>query len=244
MSDLFEIRQGYTSLDGTHYDNIKNIAFEKREDVSKIGNLVFYSKLPLRSTIYQTFDNPKVAYKIYNKHSECYKEDDCLISKLSLLQKDIKLTDFPTGIITESGNIIGQEIVYYEGSKDIGSIGRKVPFENLPFPPTELYLAMLNILKEMYDNKIFYMDVFEGNFMLLNPKEKTPIVKAIDFEPSQIYFDYLGPLTREMFFDNLYDSINRVNNNFGLVNKCLNFYNEYSSFEETEKKIRTGVTET
>ena len=76
-----------------------------------------------------------------------------MVSKLLRKQPNVKNTDFPTGVVTLDGRVIGQEIVFYPDALDMNEYYSNGISDKLMLP-TKAYLKIINNLQELYDNGI------------------------------------------------------------------------------------------
>lgn len=211
------IRNEFCDKYGKTY-NIRNINFSEREDLcDKLGYLVaetkregsyfFDSENALMDGvyIYKTYYDSTKALRIYKDCTNfpyiCH-DDVKLLVKLQEKQKDIKLTEFPTGIVTLQDKIIGQEIPLYEDYQSLhDSISTLSSIKQLII----YYKKMLDILIELEQNVMIYTDLHFKNFMV-----KDNDIKLIDFESNSINLDYTQS-TYERMIDLLKDRINYLN---------------------------------
>lgn len=194
-----EVRQGFTDKKGIEYKNIRNIHYEDLTDLrnnkgvfvgetSYSDNIFNTPEYRLNNGVYlfKSRDRDDVALRIYKDFADylfvSYEEDARLVSKLQDKQKMIKLTTFPTGIITIGKSVIGQEIPYYEGGKTLAYLFRNKQMGSKI--ATSYYIDMLKILKELVQNGIIYADCHANNFIY-----HEDIVKLIDFEEHFISID-------------------------------------------------------
>lgn len=192
--------------------------------------------------IQQVCDNPTIAYRVYN----CWNDygfsslwEDRLIQSLQERQQNIKLSTFPTGVITLDGNIVGQEIPFYENHITLHDLSKsKLKVEN----PIRIYREILDIIKEMLDNGILYMDAHGRNF-LLNKENILDRVKIIDFESRLVSIDYTSKSELENLFDHYAYMISSANENFEITDRVGKFirpndFDEaFSQLAEMEKKL-------
>lgn len=128
-----KIKEGYLNKKNEQY-NIRNIKFDNKEDFSKnSGKFIcqsthndgiwFDTEFDLENGVYlyrPDYDESKALRVYKNTLGVCndYKftsyDDYKIVSELLSRQKNVKLTDFPTGIVTIENYVIGQEIPYYE----------------------------------------------------------------------------------------------------------------------------------
>ena len=195
-----EIKTGFTAYDGKYYPNVRTINFLNAEDLrnyrgsfineTKVEPNSFFGGSQSETTgvyIFKSLLDDKKAFRIYKDWSnnvfcnvEQHTMDVKMISNLSEKQKEIELTEFPTGLITLNGNTIGQEIPLY-----MNSITFAESIENLNKEEIiKIYLKILTILKELVQHNIIYSDVHAKNFMLVDD-----LVRLIDFDPFYITFN-------------------------------------------------------
>ena len=112
MKNIPRINQGFTNLNGTYFDKVKEVAFKKGELIGNLGTFVAETKREKSIWqeeenysdgvyIYQSLNDPHIAYRIY----KCFADygyngenDDILIQKLLERQDAIKLSKFPIGV--------------------------------------------------------------------------------------------------------------------------------------------------
>ena len=187
--------------------------------------------------IYQDRNNPNIGYRIYKEFANpgfySYSEDK-LIAKLSEKQSVITRTKFPTSILTLEGRVIGQKIPLYLNHDEIHK--HVINSKELP---TEYYRQILDILKEMYDNGIGYLDGHSKNFII---ERNSGHVELIDFEWSKMEFDSISSSSNWKIFNNLNSLINRCNENSktdDILSKSnvQTFSEAYEYVEESEYKL-------
>ena len=145
--------------------------------------------------IYVNTDDPMHSLKIYKDYSDfimavkmgCTKyvpgthnNERDFIKKLQFFQDKIKLTRFPTGIVTYHDYIIGQEIPFYKDCINLLNACQKA---NHVEEIIALYIKCLEIIKELYDNGIVYFDVHMNNFIV----NKDNNVNLIDFDSDYVF---------------------------------------------------------
>lgn len=248
-----KIIDGYKNYKGQEYENIRDVHFDKKEDLmDNLGRFcgetekdgLFVSdglRLSEGIYLYQTYYDPKKALRIYKDFAD-YKyvlyRDDMLVSELQKRQDKIKLTEFPTGVVTIENFVIGQEIPYYENYKTLADLVINKKIDDLPL---NYYMQMVNILKELSDNGIFYSDVHAKNFMINQEEENT---KLIDFEQRFLSFDEDKRNLYRMQLLNLKKMITRVNEFYNYeFNKSFDKINRLEEMqeyihEETQKKLK------
>lgn len=193
------INKDYIDYTGTKYPGLKELSFKRDESIKCLGRIVKSNHKENYDGIYivRNNENPNIAYKI-DEASINYQAFDnfktCsfafapeFIAELQQRQPLIKRTDFPTGIVTIDHYCIGEEIVYYDGItlKEF----TKLP-KNKFILPTNLYLNLLESLKELADNSIYYCDLHNKNFVVYKDKEtNTETIKIIDFAQDYVKFE-------------------------------------------------------
>lgn len=208
---MYKIENSY-SINGKDYDGLRTISANKINELPS-GKLLVYSddfdsnnyyidtefKLNDGVIINQSTLDSNRAIRIYKDWPEAWhyeKKDAELVYKLQQKQKCVKLTDFPTGIVTISDfpfeynkkniqRVIGQEIIYYENYIAIGKLFQI----NHNINTAKIYIDIIKILKELLDNGIYYGDIHGGNFVIEKEKQ---IVKLIDFEDNKVKIDNIG----------------------------------------------------
>ena len=111
-----------------------------------------------------------------------------LLKELLLREDDIPSVDVPQAYFKKNNRIMGMFVPYYPNSV---SYTRLINFHSkqdvlnyynhdsdTDYNLLLLCLETLNILKELYDAGIAYLDINDGNFLIYNNQ-----VKVIDFEP-------------------------------------------------------------
>lgn len=194
-----KIYLGFTDDAGRTFSNIRDVHFESLEDLyANRGTLIAESKfidpyssspdidtLNLGVDIYKSNYDPKVALRIYKdfidyKYTSCY--DQKMISKLQEKQKQVKLTEFPTGVVSIEGKVVGQEIPFYEGYNTLLSTFMD---KKLNVLPTHIYIEVLKRIKELYSAGILYIDIHGKNFLINQNND----IKLIDFDDKYLSFD-------------------------------------------------------
>lgn len=233
---MYEIKTSYTNKKGETY-NIRDIHFEKFSDLAKgHGGFICESNAsdsssifvkPYKVYIFKSLHDSKKVFRIYDDYAD-YKfsshEDDKLISKLQEKQKNIKLTKFPTGVITIENKIIGQEIPFYHNAMTLTKLFKENLYDVFP---TEIYLKVLKILKELYKNGILYCDIHSNNFLIQNGK-----IKLIDFEEKYIAIDEWYKDTEKNALTNLKEMLKVLNMLSGTIMLDLDKTTNLDEIEE------------
>ena len=253
MKNIPRKNQGFTNLNGTYFDKVKEVAFKKGELIGNLGTFVAETKREKSIWqeeenysdgvyIYQSLNDPHIAYRIY----KCFADygyngenDDILIQKLLERQDAIKLSKFPIGVVTLNGKIIGQEIPYYVNSITLFEFFKKYDGFNV----INIYKEILNILKELFDNGILYLDNQSKNFMV-DPLTEKIKVEIIDFMYNLMVFDNFSESNIETMFNNFKSMVNGLNNvknlysELGEFKGVNNFDDAYYQINEMAKKLQ------
>ena len=137
-----------------------------------------------RVEIYQDKKDLTQGYRIYKdynivKHEPYLHQDDLgLIKNLHIYGKNVQKTTFPYGVVTLDKAVIGQIIPYYDNSVSLLKM-----LSNSSLNVYTWFLKAYEIIQELYDNDIIYIDIHGNNFLVLNNE-----LKIIDFEPGAVYF--------------------------------------------------------
>ena len=235
-----KVTVGYTNKKGLYLKDLRVISFPEGKLFGNLGTLVAESNnndsiqreyeidSDIGVYIYQS-RNPNVAYRIY----KCFADygfngygDDILIQELTERSNNIKLSKFPTGIITHNNRIIGQEIPFFKDYCTLFDVLKN----NREFDYIKYYKSVLYIVKELYDNGIIYCDLHSNNFMV---NLKIDQIEIIDFELLNIKFDDKTKESRIKLLNAYRDMISRLNYMIGLDEIKINT----DSFEEMNEEI-------
>lgn len=197
--DIMEILNTYTNKQGRTIP-VRNIHFATLDDFENYKGTCIIENT--RNNIFATTkNNPYVAcisiptydekkalkyYRGYRSFSINKPEDAALISKLSIIQPNIKLTTFPTGVVTIKDHLIGQEMFYL---KDYITLEDLVCYQSKALKDINIsmyYQKILNIIKELLTNGITYLDIHPNNFMI---NYNTHQVELIDYQSDYVKFN-------------------------------------------------------
>lgn len=242
-----QIERGFQNNYGQNFPNIVNVGFSSLNELRLfLGKLITETKKENNNFatakgdydgifLYQmpSIHDEDYAYRIY-RDFEKYKYrrhyDDKLISFLQSKQHLVKNVDFPVGVVTVENEVIGQIIYLYKNSQTIfsylNSIKGNNKFEKVYY---DLLLKVLNILKLLYENDIFYVDIHPNNFLIVDES-----IKIIDFENHSI--DNSND-KEKYFMHNLCYIIKLINRYFGI--DCD--IKREDSFEVVYQKVREKV---
>lgn len=241
------IKDSYVDKKGNFYKNVREVIYTREEMVYNLGEYItqtsrevsdFFKEDSLNFDddgfyIYKSLYDENKGLRVYKRFNE-YKfngdRDEILISKLQERQAKIKLTEFPTGVLTREGYIFGQEMPFYENYEtlfnfkdNIDSISQLV----------EIYKKCLKILEELCKNDIYYTDVHSKNFMVNNDD-----IKLIDFEYSRVKFD--DPSYIDVVFyrvTKMFDLINSLLDSNVKYDCPVNFEQAYENLDIMKKRL-------
>lgn len=144
----------------------------------------------------------KINKSLLNKERQSYNIEE-MVSGLVLRQDNIKLTDFPVGVVSCKRRCIGQVIRLY---KDYYPLKDIVNNDNINI----LYDKVIAIIEELLNNGIMYSDIHENNFLVNNNLD----VKLIDFESSCVSFNNISPNDKIFCYSkikSMFDKLNTLN---------------------------------
>lgn len=242
-----EIKNNYVDTKGIKYSSVREIIFNKKEIATELGTFItetsreqceFFKNDSMDFDtdgfyIYKSLYDDKKALRVYKRFAE-YKfngdHDEILISKLQQRQKNIKLTEFPTGVLTRDKYIFGQEIPFYENYETLYAFRDNIASVSHLI---SIYNKCLKILEELYKNGIYYTDIHAKNFMVDNND-----VKLIDFEYDQIKFDDEKQIS--LIFGRITFMFNLINSLLGSDIKYdvpSNFAQAYENLDVMKKRL-------
>ena len=110
--------------------------------------------------------------------------------------------------------------------------------------PFEIYLKILDILYELYQNGIVYLDNHANNFMI-NPKDNNKI-NIIDFDITYVKFDDHPAELRRLFenYRTMIDNLNKILGIYGIIGRFeqapnfIDTYQELNYLSKTLKRIK------
>jgi len=208
---MYKIENTYTNGTGITFDGLRVIHVEKLNDLPQGENLVYTeidddnyyfdyeSRINDGVMINRSLLDKKKAFRIYKDWPQAWhyvKRDDNLVYKLQQKQKNVKLTDFPTGIVVVDNipldyvkngipKVVGQEIPFYDNSVTLGTYFST--HKNINY--IKIYLEILKIMSELLQNDIYYSDIHQDNFVI---NSENGDIRLIDFEPFNVIVDNIG----------------------------------------------------
>jgi len=185
---------------------------------------------------YRDHNTVKVGTYCFAEYGYDGEQDEKLIQCLAERKNKIKLSKFPLGVVTLDGKVIGQEIPYFQNTITLDEY-----FEtNNNVDLIRTYKAIFEILKELYDNGIYYLDIHPKNFVI----DKQLNIEIIDFMYNYMNFDFLSDANKNLYFSKLREMIDYFNQTQGIdlkVGKFKsvdNFDDAYIQVDEIEKKLK------
>lgn len=232
---------GFTNEWNQSYDNIKNVHFDNMRQFRRDMNGEYHKLSDLSSEvdIYQMKGDPTKALRINKKFIDfktMYCNEEYLISELQARQKDVLLTEFPTGIVTFKDQVIGQKIPFYGEAITLRQAIMKRKFLSYD-ELLDKMIDILRILRELLNVGIIYQDIHMSNFMV---NEKNGKINLIDFDKRFVkFYDYM--YARFSMVDNLKQTLQAMSIDYGV--KFKNDFNTLYTFEEifgyvTEEKYK------
>lgn len=180
----------YKSYDIKNYIIDKDFIFDKDKILYEDDNTIIYN-----------LDNEigfKIEKSLLNKTRESYNIEK-MVSSLVLKQKNIKLTSFPIGIVSLNKRCIGQMIMLFKDYKPLNDI---INNDNKDI----LYNKVLNIINELLDNDIVYLDIHKNNFLVNEDLD----VELIDFESSCVIINNITNKDKITCLEKVKDMFNNI----------------------------------
>lgn len=125
-----------------------------------------------------------------------------MIENLKIYQNNIKLTDFPIGIVKENNIVVGQIIKFYENAPTLTEFLKNHP----ELDPITYYLKVLDVLEELTKYNICYEDVHGGNFLVVDDN-----IKLIDFSDHRVKINETYNELYYNMFQNFNVMVNKIN---------------------------------
>ena len=182
----------------------------------------------------------------YSQNELNYKEIYKMLKLFLESQSNITLTDLPIAYYQENTKLKGTIIPYYQNSI---SLYRIINNNNLKYLQNyyhhdndklhNLYLLLndiLNILEELANNNIIYLDTNISNFVIKNNQ-----IKLIDFEPQYIKYETNNANIKRLlssFDDLLYAICSKLKLDNLAIYNSKSFKNTRNYLIKVENKIR------
>lgn len=239
------VNEDYIDYYNREYKGLKELAFKRNESISCLGEMAKtnYKKNYDGAFIIQNKENPNIAYKIdegsinyqnFDNFQRCsFVFEPRFIYELQKRQPLIKRSDFPTGIVTVDHYCIGEEIVYYNNTVTLEEFTKLE--KNKFLLPTNLYLNLLESLKELSDNDIYYCDLHNENFVVFNDeKTNKETIKIIDFSSEYVKLERFKSIVQTQK-QNLQSALNKGLENLSIPEKIT--LNEEKPIEDAMEKV-------
>lgn len=211
------IKDSFVDIEGNHYQNVREIAYIKDELFLNLGefkNETLYIDSNFSPTyffkegvyIYKSYYDNTKALRIYKNFADYgfnSTTDAGMIQKLQTRQKKILLTNFPTGVVTLNGKIIGQEMLYYDGYITLYEYCKSISYQE----KKSLIIKVIKILIELESQGIFYKDIHLRNFLIDSNSLK---IELIDFDSYFISFDKDGIYAYKYMINNLNNMLKKL----------------------------------
>ncbi len=184
--------------------------------------------------IYQDRFKKNLGYRVYQDIKDFpninHEKQRRMVEVLQDKQPNVHLTKFPHGIIVmdkyERQRVVGELITFYHNYMTLFTMAR----EEYNVYLYDIKMKVLDIIEELLDNGIIYIDVRSKNFMINKDFDD---VQLVDFEDFAI--DYTGTATSneslKRMISLLIDLFNKLNNSY---HQDFN-YNACNSFDEIKQ---------
>lgn len=232
--------------------NIRNIEYPHNQKPCYFGKCVAitedeqvdsFSADPSGMIIYQDEENPNIGYRIYRGifwgAKKFYFDDGCsdarIIEELQKRQSTVKLTKFPTGVVTVCKQVIGQEMPFYPNADTLKEFAKKIKDNHNKIKLlTNSYISVFKSFEELINNEIFYGDLHTSNIMI--DKDDSNITDLIDFSPIYTGFGELTPSRLDTYQRDFANIVN-VANEFAGVNYELEKMSSDKPVDEAIEKV-------
>lgn len=175
------------------------------DNLNRIG--YFRKKVPSGISIYQNYQNERIGYRVSDRLINNYQRNDeeaFFLQKLLTYGQRIKEIDFPRGVLTYQSRIIGQIITYYVDNTNLIDACKKKGLN-----PYTVCLKAFELIKNLHNDGIIYIDIHGGNFLYTNEG-----LKIIDFEKEAVSFidDEMSEIAEDQMLLSFIRMINRLSN--------------------------------
>lgn len=223
--------------------NHDNIWFLDKKKIN-IQQIVFeypsYTFIP-RSKFYKIEGNDEYIIKVHNEF--IFFEEvriKRMLKKFYEVSDKLSNIDFPIAYYQENSKLRGLVIPYYDKGISIRNVIKSNNSEkfmslynhsnNLEENFMYLYLEILSLLEKMYQEKISYLDIHGGNFIIYQNQ-----IKVIDFDPRYVKFNNMF---YESYIINKYcHLINDLNTSFKLKNKLIFPKDNFENMKNEIKRL-------
>lgn len=247
VHDYYEDPQGriYKIRNVEYPHNRKPGYFGKFIIATKDDQIDSFSEEPTGMIIYQDEQNPNIGYRIYRGifwgARTFYFNDGCLdagiIEELQKRQATVKLTEFPTGVVTVCKQVIGQEMPFYPNAYTLKEFATKIKDNpNKIRLLTNSYISIFKSFQELIDNEIFYGDLHTSNIMV--NKDDSSITNIIDFSSIYTEFGKLYSSRLETYQTDFANIVNVANEFAGIDYELEKLHSDKPVEEAIEKVLK------
>ena len=160
-----------------------------------------------------------------------------MIEELQKRQSTVKLTEFPTGVISVCKQIIGQEMPFYSNAYTLKEFAKKIKENpNKIKLLTNSYISIFKSFQELIDNEIFYGDLHTSNVMV--NKDDSSITNLIDFSTMYTSFGELYLFKLQNYQRNFAKIVNISNKLAGIDYKLDSMSTDKPVDEAIEKVLK------
>ena len=236
--ELKKDKKGLLYLEDNNIFSKTCLNIDKRKGVDEFYQSLFY---PIQST-----EEYIIKYNCTEFTRKQIKRIKEMLAILIEKQKDIKMTDFPIAYYTYMERLSGLIIKYYKDSiscdrifdlQDIELLGKYYYHDEDNIRNTfMLFDDILNILQELIDNNIYYLDINPGNFVIFDNQ-----VKLIDFDYRLIQFEkseLLLNIIKCRYFNMIRKMLRSVN--LYSETNCNNLEESKKYLKKLENNVRKG----
>ncbi len=198
------------------------------------------NQVPLKSDFYQLSSTNDYLLKVNKELDVNDIGNYYMLKNLIKLQSMITKVDLPIGYVKNNWYTVGQIIRNYPEAKSLKNICIKEDLESLQkyiYRDEDslhnlfvVYLEVLELLEELFENNIAYFDVNPGNFVVYNNQ-----IKIIDFERKYIEFEKTK-MNEFIVINNYLESLNKLLHAVG-----INEHYDCILMEQTFPKIKTKM---
>ena len=209
--------------------NIKQITFE-------------YNDFIPRSKFYKIEGNDNYIIKVYNEFI-FFEEARIkrMLKKFYEVSDKIPNIDFPIAYYQENGKVKGLVIPYYDNSVSLRELLKSDNVEkfmtlyrhgsNIKENIFKLYLEILELFKEMFQEGLSYLDIHGGNFLLYHNQ-----LKIIDFEPKYLKYNK-SRINEYHILERYFQLISKINFCFKIENNLIYPQGKFEIMEKEIKKL-------
>lgn len=221
------------------------------------NGLFYFDNENLLNSLYPFYNNKNLFFHLegidnylVKYSSKEYTKKEILKYKQMLLffqklQPQFKEIDFPIGYYKEANELRGIIIPYYHGptlrkvseERELGDLSKYYyQDDDMIHNLFCLYLDILDQMEHLFAEKIYYVDVHSGNFVLDNNQ-----VKLIDFEIPYIHFNQKARESLTTIINNYIYLVKITNRRFGIHDDLLFTEGNFSETRFLVKSLENRV---